>query len=96
MENGKPVSFDDCKKTNGILFELKGEGLAKLTQDLPEFMAENFKDQATRQVAASGGRPVVWIFAEKEAALFARKLFDETKGLEGITVGYVPCKRSGQ
>jgi hypothetical protein len=95
-DNGKLVSFDDCQKTSGTMFELKGESLAKLTKDLPNVMADDFVDQARRQVAASGGRPVVWIFAEQEAALFARKLFDETKGLEGITVGYVPWIRSGQ
>jgi NADPH-dependent ferric siderophore reductase len=59
-------------------------------------MMDNFRRQATRQVAASGGRPVVWIFAEQEAALFARELFDKTKGLEGITVGYIPWIRSGR
>ena len=35
-------------------------------------MAGKFICQATRQLAASGGRPVIWIFAEEEAALFAR------------------------
>jgi NADPH-dependent ferric siderophore reductase len=72
------------------MFEIKGGGIAKLTRDLPEAMAADFIDQATRQVEASGGRPVVWIFAEERAALFAREVFDHTKGLEGITVGYVP------
>jgi hypothetical protein len=46
--------------------------------------------------SASGGRPIVWIFAEEEAALFARKLFDDTKSLEGITGAYVPWIRSGR
>jgi NADPH-dependent ferric siderophore reductase len=59
-------------------------------------MAYKYVKQATSQVAASGGRPIVWIFAEEEAALFARKLFNETKELEGITVGYVPWARSGR
>jgi hypothetical protein len=69
------------------LFEIKGERLAKLTEDLPDAMAYKFTDQATRQLAASGGRAVVWIFAEEGAALFARKLFDD-ESLKGITVGY--------
>jgi hypothetical protein len=95
-ESGKPVSYDDCKKTNGFMFEIKGEGHAQLTSDLPAAMAYKYVKQATSQVAASGGRPIVWIFAEEEAALFARKLFNETKELEGITVGYVPWARSGR
>jgi hypothetical protein len=92
-ENGKFVSFDDCKKTNGILFELKGEGLAKLTQDLPNVMADDFVDQARRQLESSGGRPLAWIFAEKEAALFARDLFYKNPDLKRITVGYIPWIR---
>ncbi len=95
-KSGKSVSYDDCEKKSSILFEIKGEVYAKLTKGLPNVMLDDFKDQATRRVAASGGRPVVWIFAEKEAALIARKLFDETKGLEGITVGYIPWIRSGR
>lgn len=94
-ESGKPVSFDDCEKATGILFEIKGEGLAQLTNDLPDVMANKFVGQATRQMAASGGRPIVWIFAEDETALFARKLFD-SKELQGITVAYVPWTRSGR
>ena len=52
--------------------------------------------QATSQVAASGGRPIVWIFAEEEAAIFARDVFDDTNDLKRITVGYVPWTRSGR
>lgn len=63
-ENGEPVSYDDCQKLTAILFEFKGEGYAKLTNDLPKMMADDFWKQATRQLAASGGRPLVWIFAE--------------------------------
>lgn len=96
-ENSKPVSFDDCEQPNGtMLFEIKGEGIAKLTNDLSNIMADKFVGQATKQLAASGGRPVVWIFAEEEAALFARELFDDTPGLKGITVAYVPWIRSGR
>ena len=90
---GKPVSFDDCEKPTGILFEIKGERIAKLTNDLPKIMAERFVNQAAAQMAASGGRPVVWIFAEERAAQFARTLFDRTDGLKGITVAYVPWRR---
>src|ERR1700761_134877 len=28
-DNGKPVSFDDCEQKTSILFEIKGEGIAK-------------------------------------------------------------------
>jgi hypothetical protein len=89
-QDGDPVSYDDCKWTNGILFEIEGESYAKLTNDLPDIMTGDFVGQATRQLEANGGRPVVWIFAEERAALFARDLFDKIPGLERITVAYVP------
>lgn len=84
-----------CRVT-AILFEFKGEGYAKLTNDLPKMMADDFWKQATRQLAASGGRPLVWIFAEEEAALFARKLFNSKSGLDRIIVGYIPWIGSGR
>jgi hypothetical protein len=90
---GKPVSFDDCKKTNGILFEIKGLRNAKLSSDLPDVMVADYLKQAKAQVAASGGRPIVWVFAEKEAAEFARDLFKDN-GLGEIIVGYIPWTRS--
>jgi hypothetical protein len=95
LPEGGEQSYDDCKWANGILFEIKGEGLAKLTKDLPKIMADDFVDQATRQLAAGGGRPVVWVFAEEQAARFARDLFD-TKGLNQITVVHIPWERSGR
>jgi hypothetical protein len=53
-----------------------------------------FLDQSADQLAGSGGRPIVWIFAEEEAALFARSLFNRTdQGRERITVGYIPWTR---
>ncbi len=95
--NGAPVSFDDCEQATGnILFEIKGEGLAKLTNDLPDVMEKQIVNQATRQMEASGGQPVVWIFAEEQAALFTREVFDDTPGLEKITVAHVPWTRSGR
>jgi hypothetical protein len=58
-------------------------------------MELDFVKQANRQLAASGGRPIVWIFAEAAAAEFARNLFDSTS-LKMITVGYIPWTRSGR
>ena len=91
--NGEPVSYDDCKKANGVLFEIKAEQYAKLLKvpQIEESIADDFLEQSGRQIAASGGRPTVWIFAEEEAALFTRRLFDRAKGgRERITVVYVP------
>src|SRR5580698_1487736 len=78
--NGEPISYDDCQKATGILFEFKGEQYAWLLTipAIEKSIAERFLDQSADQLAGSGGRPIVWIFAEEEAALFARSLFNRT------------------
>ena len=58
-DNGEPVSYDDCQKATGIVFDFKGLGYAKLINDLPGAMETYFAAQAERQLAASAGRPVV-------------------------------------
>jgi hypothetical protein len=95
-KNGEPANYDDCQKATGFLFEFKGEQYAWLltVESIGGSIAERFLAQSADQLAASGGRPVAWIFAEEEAALFARKLFNDTdRGRERITVGYVPWTR---
>jgi hypothetical protein len=94
--NGELISYDDCQKATGILFEFKGEQYAWLLTipAIEKSIAGRFLDQSADQLAASGGRPIVWIFAEDEAALFARALFNGAdQGRERIIVGYVPWKR---
>ena len=44
-----------------------------------------------RQIAAAGGRPIRWYFAEPEAAAFATKIFDAAKGgRENIKIELLP------
>ena len=97
-ENGNPVSYDDCDwKTGRIMFEIKGETYAKLlTESFSENnMKYNILNQSARQISASGGRPIVWVFAEKEAAEIVRRLFDGAKdGQQNITVVYIPWTKS--
>jgi hypothetical protein len=88
-KNGEPVSYDDCQKKITILFEYKSDYGNLLM--FPSYAVEDFLDQSARQIAASGGRPVVWIFADKEDALRTQKLFEETKeGRQYITIVHVP------
>ena len=93
-DSGQPVSYDDCQKATGVLFEFKGEQYSRLLT-VPQIRSSITDDflttQSADQIAASGGRPIVWIFAEEEAAIFARGLFGAAdQGRERITVGYVP------
>jgi hypothetical protein len=57
-KSGNSVSYDDCEKKSGILFEIKGEVYARLTKKIPNVMVNDFIDQATRTYLkiADGGR----------------------------------------
>jgi hypothetical protein len=68
-----------------------------LSRPFGEKIARDMLDQSARQLEGSGGRPVVWVFAAKEAADRARKLFDTNdEGRERITVLYIPWVRSNR
>ena len=64
--DGEPVTYDDCQRKAGILFEIKGEQYAWLLQmrEAKESITQEWLAQAYRQVEASDGRPIIWIFAE--------------------------------
>jgi hypothetical protein len=79
-----------------MMFEIKGETYTKLLTE--SFSEDNTKDdilnQSARQINASGGHPIVWVFAEEEAAQMVRKLFDTTgEGRQFITVVHIPWAR---
>lgn len=85
----EPVSYDDCQKKASILFEFKSDygGLLMFESNA----RRDFLDQSLRQIAASGARPVVWIFADREDAVRTQKLFEDAdKGREYITIVHVP------
>lgn len=86
--DGEPVRYDDCQRNAGILFEIKGEEYAWLLQmpQAKESITKEWLAQADRQVAASEGRPIIWIFAEPEAAKYARDLFRDRPELKRIVI----------
>jgi hypothetical protein len=94
--DGGPVSFDDCQWKTGFMFEIKGETYSHLlSQSFGEKIEGEMLEQSASQVAASGGRPIVWVFAEEEAAQKMEKLFaTKDNGREKITVLYIPWVRS--
>ena len=62
------VRFDGASDA-GELLEAKGPGYARiLQQKFADSVIAKLRDQALRQVAAAGGRQIVWHFAEQEAA----------------------------
>jgi hypothetical protein len=83
----------DCQKKS-ILFESKDYYGGLLT--FPSDAVDDFLSESLRQIAASGARPVVWIFADREDAVRTQKLFkDAGEGREYITIVHVPWTTRG-
>ncbi len=80
--DGIAVSFDDCQHRTGMMIECKGPVYADLLR-FPSgrnSLREDWLDQSARQLAALGERELTWVFAEKEAAEFARDIFRDAYG----------------
>lgn len=98
QEAGALVYYDDCRRTTGMMADAKGPRYdVLLTYDQPmQSLVMEWWAEAGRQIAASDGRPVRWYFADLDAALFARKLFDfddEDGGRARIQVVFLPWSR---
>ena len=53
-------------------------------------------EQSADQLAAAGGRPIRWYFAEPETKAFAKELFDSAdNGRERIEMRVLPWPGSG-
>ncbi len=94
---GKLVFYDDCQRATGVMIEAKGTGYARMLASrfdiLKRSIAKSWLNQSGRQLAASGGRRLIWYFAEPEAAAFARKIFADAKdGRENILIEVLPWK----
>jgi hypothetical protein len=99
---GKLVYYDDCQLTTGMLVDAKGPGYdgllaASKSTPVPEWssVVQEWWEESGRQVAASGGRPVRWYFAELPVALFARQMFDNDTdgGRQSIEVVFLPWSK---
>jgi hypothetical protein len=92
---GRLVFFDDCRRSDGALIEVKGPGFAaKLEKhffDDAEIFPGEWKEQAEKQVRAAGSHDFEWYFAERKAADLARKTFRKYKNLRRIKVYYLPA-----
>jgi hypothetical protein len=92
-ENGNPVFYDDCQQKTGMMVEAKGPGYAGILSfdQGKDNLTKEWLAQSGRQIAAAGGRPIRWYFAEPEAAAFARKIFAGAKGgSENIKIELLP------
>jgi hypothetical protein len=74
------------------MVEAKGPGYANLlTFDQgKKSVTDDFTEQAERQIAAAGDRPITWYFAQPETAAFARGLFSNARFGGRINVEFLP------
>jgi hypothetical protein len=81
---GDQVTFDDCQRRSGILFQYKGPTYSTLlSTGLVKQVRKKLINQAMRQTAASEGRHIVWIFEEHDAEKFVESVFNKISELKG-------------
>ena len=92
---GLPVFFDDCRESDGTMIEAKGPGYAERLANafMAKSLAEEWAEQATRQLQASGDRGLEWYFAEEDAAAWARQVFDDNDDYRNLRgrIRYSQC-----
>ncbi len=66
----KKITYDDCRESDGTMVEAKGPGYGRMLRYpfFQERFTERWTRQASRQISASGGRPLHWFFADAGAA----------------------------
>jgi hypothetical protein len=96
LQQVSAVYFDDCRLSDGTMIDAKGTGYLDMLNDGTKSypwrgVEERMLKQANAQVAAAGGRPIEWHFAEEEVTNYVREWF-EYDGIP-ITVIYTPWLR---
>jgi len=80
-KSGNPVYFDDCQQSTGMMVEAKGNYAGVLSfEEGKRSESTRWLEQSAAQVAAAGGRPIRWYFAEPETRAFAEELFKSAGG----------------
>jgi len=89
---GNLIVFDDCQKSSGILIDYKGLAYAGMFQSsiVRASITKKLSDEATNQVRASGGRTIVWYFAELPAMEYVQETFRRNPLLARIEFQFAP------
>ena len=96
-QNGELVYFDDCQHSTGMVVEAKGEYASVLSfEPSRSNISADWLKQSAAQIAAAGGRPIRWYFAEPETEAFAKELFNAGGGRARIETQILPWPRSAQ
>ena len=92
MNHDAIVTFDDCQHSTGDMIEAKGPTFPRILQQYEKYKFEPgpilpLLKQSLSQIEAAGPRRVRCFFADKEAADYVRRLFQERdQGREHIEV----------
>ena len=95
----KWVVIDDCQHKTGNRFEMKGDYEWALDQVWgPGSIKTKWLDQSGRQLNASKGFELTWVFSQQSSADFAAKIFSEKPNDERnrINISVIPRLESGQ
>jgi hypothetical protein len=88
-----PISFNECRQSDGTMIEAKGPGYLDMLLRSTKYPWQGVEDdmvwQARRQLMAAGGRAVEWYFAEDVVAEHMRHVFKK-EGLSSIVIKVVP------
>lgn len=97
-QEGQSISYDDCQKATGFLFEYKGEQYDRLLS-VPQIRTEiiaDFLKQSANQMAASGGvRSCGSLRKRKQRASRASSLTTRTRGASTSRSAMCPGRRGG-
>jgi hypothetical protein len=96
-QNGELIYYDDCQHSTGMMVEAKGEyaGVLAFPQGKDSISAI-WLNQSAAQIAAAGGRPIRWYFAEPETRAFVEELFKSAGGgRDRIETQVLPWPGSG-
>ena len=97
LSTGRAVEFDDCQQMTGRMIDYKDRYWKTLSNlDIQRFFIRQLWEQAERQVAAAGDRPIRWYFSERKAADFVRDLFEGDPIRGRIEIVHVPMPESAR
>jgi len=91
-QNGELVYYDDCQHSTGMVVEAKGNYASVLSfEPSRSNISADWLNQSAAQIAAAGGRPIRWYFAESDTAAFALRLFETADaGRDKIEIRILP------
>jgi hypothetical protein len=95
-EGGNWVYIDDCQHRTGMRVDAKGDYDWALARPWGRSsVEEDWLDQSQRQLNASKGFALTWVFAQRDSADYARELFNKPENGERKRINIIDVPRVG-